>query len=112
MLRTVLEMSGFSVLEADDGMKAVLLTKRELPDIVLMDFCLPVLDGLTALQLIRSHEEAAKTPVIFLSGHAEPGPRQAVSKAGVDDFLVKPVDLDKMLRLIELRLPTAARGAE
>src|SRR6476619_3245883 len=63
MLRTVLEMSGFDVLEADDGMKAVLLTKRELPDIVLMDFGLPVLDGLTALQLIRSHAEAAKTPV-------------------------------------------------
>jgi DNA-binding response OmpR family regulator len=104
MLRTILEMKGFNVLEAADGMKAVMLMQRERPDLVLMDFGLPILDGLTALQIIRSNKKFSDLPIIFLSGRAEPEPKAAVSEAGCDDYLVKPIDLDKMLELIERRL--------
>jgi len=111
MLRTILEMHHFIVLEAADGETAVALTASERPDIVLMDFSLPVLDGLGALRLLKANKVTRDVPIIFLSGRAEPGPQLAVREAGGDDFLVKPVDLDKMLQLIERRITPAPRQA-
>lgn len=104
MLRTILEMNRFSVLEAADGEAAVQLTKKERPDIVLMDFSLPVLDGLTALRLIRANKTTSTVPIIFLSGRAEPAPQIAAREAGCNDYLVKPINLEQVLRLIERRL--------
>ena len=104
MLKTILEMNRFCVLEAADGEEAVMLTERERPDIVLMDFSLPILDGLTALRLIRANKTTCNVPIIFLSGRAEPAPQEAVREAGCDDYLIKPIDLDQMVQLIERRI--------
>jgi CheY-like chemotaxis protein len=104
MLKTILEMNRFCVLEAADGEEAVMLTERERPDIVLMDFSLPILDGLTALRLIRANKTTCKVPIIFLSGRAEPKPQEAVREAGCDDYLIKPIDLNQMVQLIERRI--------
>jgi two-component system, OmpR family, phosphate regulon response regulator PhoB len=108
MLKTILEMNRFSVLEAADGEEAVMVTERERPDIVLMDFSLPILDGLSAFRLIRANQTTCDVPVIFLSGRAEPAPQQAVREAGCDDFLIKPFDLKKMVQLIERRIVSNA----
>jgi len=72
MLRTVLEMNHFYVWEAADGEEAVQLAERERPDIVLMDFSLPILDGLIALRLIRANETTSDVPIIFLSAGPSP----------------------------------------
>jgi len=104
MLRTILEMNHFYVWEAADGEEAVQLAERERPDIVLMDFSLPIFDGLTALRLIRANKTTSDVPIIFLSGRAEPGPQIAARAAGCDDYLVKPFDLAQMLRTMELLL--------
>ena len=108
MLRTILELNRFFVLEATDGEEAVALTTSELPDLVLMDFSLPMLDGLSALRLIRANQVTREVPIIFLSGRAGPGPQQAAREAGCSDFLVKPIDLDKMVQLIERRMLSPA----
>jgi DNA-binding response OmpR family regulator len=104
MLRTMLEMNRFYVLEAANGKEAVEVAELERPDIVLMDFGLPILDGLTALRLIRASKTICDVPIIFLSGRAEPAPQIAAREAGCEDYLVKPIDLDQVLRLIESRL--------
>jgi CheY-like chemotaxis protein len=104
MLRTILELNRFYVFEAADGEEAVMLTERERPDLVLMDFSLPILDGLAALRLIRANQTTCNVPIIFLSGHAEPAPQKAVREAGCDDYLNKPIDLHQMVRLIERRI--------
>ena len=108
MLRTMLEMNSFYVLEAANGREAVELAELERPDIVLMDFGLPILDGLTALRLIRASETMCDVPIIFLSGRAEPAPQMAALEAGCNDYLIKPVDLDQVLQLIERRLRRTA----
>jgi DNA-binding response OmpR family regulator len=101
MLRTILEMNRFSVLEAADGATAVQLAKKERPDIVLMDFSLPILDGLSALRLIRANKTTSTVPIIFLSGRAEAAPQIAAREAGCSDYLIKPINLDQMLQLIQ-----------
>lgn len=110
MLRTILELNRFKVIEAGDGETAVELTASARPDIVLLDFSLPLLDGLGVLKLIRANETTDRVPVIFLSGRAEPAPQLAARAAGCDDFLVKPIDLDKMMRLIERRIGARSAG--
>jgi DNA-binding response OmpR family regulator len=112
MLRTILEMNGFYVLEATDGETTVQLTKKERPDMVLMDFSLPIFDGLTALQLIRANETTAEVPIIFLSGWAGPAAQIAAREAGCNDYLVKPVNLEQLLQLIERRLNSKAEVIE
>jgi CheY-like chemotaxis protein len=112
MLRTILELNRFLVLEAADGETAVALTVSERPDIVLMDFSLPVLDGLGALRLIKANHATRNVPIIFLSGRAEPAPQLAAREAGCNDFLVKPIHLDKMMQLIEQRMISTTRMAD
>jgi CheY-like chemotaxis protein len=100
MLRTILEMENFSVLEAVDGADAFRLALKERPDIILMDLTLPVIDGVTATREIRKQRTIGKTPIIFLSGRAEPAGRQAAFAAGCDEFVVKPINIDDVLSLI------------
>lgn len=109
MLRTILEMNRFFVLEAADGEAAVQLAESERPDIVLMDFSLPILDGLSALRLIRANKTLSDVPIIFLSGRAEPAPQIAAREAGCNDYLIKPINLDQMVQLIERRLTLEPR---
>jgi len=112
MLRTILELNCFYVLEATDGEAVVQLTEIERPDIVLMDFSLPIIDGLTALRLIRANKTTSHVPIIFLSGWAEPAPQIAAREAGCNDYLVKPVNLGQMLQLIERRLSSKTEITE
>jgi len=98
MLRVVLERGGCDVLEAADGEEAVRLAESAQPDLVLLDRSLPRLDGLAVLRRVR--ERAVRVPVIFLSGHAEPLARSAAFEAGCDDYLVKPVGLDRLTSVV------------
>ena len=104
MLRTMLEMRGYSVAEAEDGEEGVRLARRERPRLILMDATLPRLDGLTATRRIRSDSALACVPVVFLSGHAHPDFRAAALDAGGTDFLLKPVALEDLASVLERHL--------
>jgi DNA-binding response OmpR family regulator len=93
-------MENFSVLEAVDGADALRLALDERPDIILMDLTLPVVDGVIATREIREQRTIGKTPIIFLSGRAEPAGRQAAFAAGCDEFVVKPINIDDVLSLM------------
>jgi len=111
MIRALLEMEDFVVLEAVDGKAAVDTTLQHRPDLILMDLTLPTLDGVTATRLIRGDQTVGRTPIIFLSGRAEPGRRQDALDAGCDDYLVKPVEIEDMLAVMNRWLTPAARNA-
>ena len=104
MLRTMLELRGYSVLEAADGEQGVGVAERELPSLILMDASLPRLDGLAATRRIRAHASLKAVPVVFLSGHAQPALRAEAMLSGGDDFLVKPVPLAELERVLERHL--------
>lgn len=107
LLKTMLEMRGYSVSLAGDGEEGVRLACRERPRIVIMDATLPRLDGLAATRRIRSDPALARVPVVFLSGHAQPGFRAAALDAGGTDFLVKPVALEELAAALERHLHAA-----
>ena len=108
MLRTILEMSGFSVLEAIDGEAGIEAAAEECPDVILMDLGMPTVDGMGAMRSIREHKIIGETPIVFLTGWAEPRAREAAISAGCNDYLVKPIELDQVISVIERWLPRQA----
>lgn len=101
MLTRRLEKRGYTISFAVDGGAGVAMAKSELPDLILMDMSLPVLDGWDATKQVKADPATAKIPVIALTAHAMEGDRQKALSAGCDDFDTKPVELPRLLSKIE-----------
>jgi CheY-like chemotaxis protein len=98
MMRFLLEMEGYRVIEAADGLRAVELAIAEHPALIMMDLHLPLLDGLTATGRIREHLRDVR--VVALSGYETPEHRMAALAAGCTDYLVKPLDFKHLDRIL------------
>lgn len=101
MLSRRLIRRGYSVVIAIDGKAAVDATLREMPQLVLMDLGLPVMDGWEATRRIKADARTASIPIIALTAHAMLEDRERALAAGCDDFDTKPVDLERLTRKIE-----------
>jgi len=101
ILRRRLERKHYQVILATDGVQGVALAKSESPDLILMDFSLPLLDGWSATQQIRAASETAAVPIIGLTAHAFAGDRQKALDVGCNDYDTKPVDFPRLLKKIE-----------
>ena len=101
MLSRRLDKRGYTVAIAVDGGEGVAKAKAELPDLILMDMSLPVLDGWDATRQVKADPATAKIPVIALTAHAMESDRQKALEAGCDDFDTKPVELNRLLLKIE-----------
>lgn len=104
MLSRRLRRKGYEVLIAVDGEAGVTIAASELPDLILMDMSLPVLDGWEATRRLKGMPETAAIPVIALTSHAMAGDREKAMGAGCDDFDTKPVDIERLLVKIEALL--------
>ena len=101
MLTRRLNRAGFEVLPAGDGQTALDLMRGELPDLVLMDMNLPVLDGWSACRAARADEQIAQIPIIALTAHAMEADRQNAMDAGCDDYATKPIDFPALVEKIK-----------
>jgi CheY-like chemotaxis protein len=101
MLTRRLEKRGYAVAIAVDGGEGVAKARAELPDLILMDMSLPVLDGWDATRQVKADPATAGIPVIALTAHAMESDRQKALSAGCDDFDTKPVELPRLLLKIE-----------
>ena len=101
MLSRRLERKGFVVALAVDGQDGVNKAKEELPDIILMDMSLPIMDGWEATKALKASPETAKIPVIALTAHAMSSDREKAIEAGCDDYDTKPVDFKRLTDKIE-----------
>ena len=101
MLSRRLERKGYSVVIAIDGAQGVAMAQSELPDLILMDMSLPILDGWQATRQIKALPETKAIPVIALTAHAMAGDRDKCIEAGCDEYDTKPVDLPRLLGKIE-----------
>lgn len=104
MLSRRLSRKGFDVEFAFDGQEAVEKSKALMPDLVLMDIGLPVIDGYDATRAIKSDEVTKSIPVIALTAHAMAEDRKRCLDAGCDDFDTKPIDLSRLLEKIQTLL--------
>ncbi|HVF51450.1 MAG TPA: response regulator [Pyrinomonadaceae bacterium] len=101
ILKTLIEMSGYRVLEAGDGFEALEIAERERPDIVVMDGSLPFLDGLSTTRRLREHTSGRDLPVVILSGHTTPEYQADALAAGCDGYLAKPIDFDQLQAILQ-----------
>ncbi len=95
LIKFLLEELGYQVVEAKDGWKAVESVKRQVPDLILMDMALPLVNGISATKLIREFKEASKTPIIAFTASGRHIYQQAID-AGCNDFIDKPIDIEKL----------------
>jgi CheY-like chemotaxis protein len=104
MLSRRLTRKGHEVFIAVDGAEGVSMAMAKLPDLILMDMNLPVLDGWQATEQIKAAAETSTIPVIALTAHAMTGDREKCMKAGCDDYDTKPVEFPRLLGKIETLL--------
>ena len=105
MLSRRLVRKGFEVIVAADGAAGVAAAREKMPDVILMDLDLPVVDGWEATRQIKAAAETCKIPIIALSAHAMAEDRDRSEAVGCDDFDTKPVDLPRLIAKIERLLP-------
>lgn len=91
MLKYNLEKEGYEVKTASDGKKAVTVAKTFLPELILMDIMMPVMDGVEACRLLRGMPEMLNTYIIFLTARTEEYSEVAAFDVGADDYLTKPI---------------------
>lgn len=107
MLSRRLIRRGFEVVIAVDGQQGVDMARAQMPDLILMDMSLPVLDGWCAARQLKGEVGTQAIPVIALTAHAMAGDRDKALAAGCDDYDTKPIELprllDKMDRLLRER---------
>ncbi len=100
MMRRLLEMTGYRVIEAMNGEEAVKLARKESPNLILMDLSLPVIDGLAATRLIRKLPEFKSTPIIAVSAHDTSDFQSEAMDAGCNTYVTKPIDFNELELLI------------
>jgi two-component system cell cycle response regulator DivK len=105
MLQRRLQKRGYDVVVAVDGQQGIDVARRELPDLVLLDMSLPVLDGWSAAGILKGEAPTAAIPIVALTAHAMAGERERAMAAGCDEYETKPIDLQRLLTKIEALLP-------
>ena len=91
----------FDIIEAADGRAGVEQARRHMPDLILMDISMPVLDGIAALRLLRREEAVKHIPVIALTARAMKGDREQLLAHGFDAYLSKPLDSEALQKVIQ-----------
>jgi len=99
-----LRRKGHEVVLAHDGRAGIAAAQSELPDLILMDVNLPVLDGYSAVRELRADAGTRVVPVIALTAHAMAGDREKAIAAGCTDYHPKPIDFSRLLEQIDSAL--------
>ena len=97
MLKRRLERKEFIVSCAEDGQSGIDMAKNEMPDIILLDLSLPVIDGWNVARQLKADANTKDIPIIALTAHAMKGDRKKALDAGCDDYDTKPVNLEGLL---------------
>jgi CheY-like chemotaxis protein len=95
-----LESHGYEIVLAHDGAEAFEKAQSAAPDVILMDIQMPRMDGLEAMQRLRSDPHFASTPIIALTALAMPGDRERCLAAGATEYMSKPVSLKTLVSMI------------
>jgi len=96
----LMEAAGYSVLQAQDAERAIVLAREERPTLILMDVGLPGVDGLTATSALKSDPRTRDIPVVALTSHAMKGDRERILAAGCEGYITKPIDTRSFPRTV------------
>ncbi len=107
----LLDMHGLCVDTAGNGAEALLMASRKQYDLILMDMQMPVMDGLTATQQLRDQADYRRIPIVAMTANAFAEDRQLCLQAGMNDFIIKPVDPDLLYRTLAYWLGDSNRSS-
>jgi two-component system, cell cycle response regulator DivK len=93
----ILQHHGYRIMEAMDGATGVQLAQQYLPDLILLDVTLPVLDGWTAAQRLRESLDTSRIPIVALTAHAQRADQERGEQLGFAAYLVKPCSPTRVL---------------
>ncbi|RPJ22356.1 MAG: response regulator, partial [Chloroflexi bacterium] len=100
MIRDYLELAGYKVVTAQDGIDALVQARLARPDLILMDVQMPRMDGLEATRKLKAEPDFRYTPIIALTALAMPSDRERCLAAGMDEYLSKPINLKALVKVI------------
>jgi CheY-like chemotaxis protein len=112
LIRDVLEYHGYEVRTAADGASGIAAAKEFLPDVILMDIQMPVMDGLTAAKLIKADSATKKARLIALTSFAMKGDRERMLEAGFDDYIAKPINTRMLPELVRRYVSRRTAGGQ
>jgi two-component system, chemotaxis family, chemotaxis protein CheY len=92
--RRILEALSFSIREAGDGERALVACQRRMPDLILLDWNMPVMDGIEFLRRLRATRAGTGPVVLFCTAETEPDRIASVIEAGANEYIMKPFDAD------------------
>ena len=96
LIKVNLELNGYNVLQAYDGTTGFAIAKQELPDLIILDVMMPEVDGYTVAQRIRQNPTTEETPILMLTALSQLNDKVKGFNIGVDDYLVKPFEMEEL----------------
>lgn len=96
-----LESEGYQVLYAENGLEGVEVARQSRPNLIIMDYLMPVMDGVEATKQLKADPALAKIPVVFLTALARPQDSEKARAAGANDYLIKPFEMSDLMDLIQ-----------
>ena len=106
LVRSMLKLAHYQVVEANDAESGILLAREHLPDLILMDIQLPGIDGLDATRIIKNEPNLKHIPVVALTSYAMKGDHQKAISAGCNGYIAKPIDTRNFLDILSGHLET------
>ena len=100
LVRSMLQLGQYQVLEAVDAEDGIQLARKQLPNLILMDIQLPGMDGLEATRLIKNDPDLSHIPVIALTSYAMRGDEERAILAGCSGYMAKPIDTRNFLDIL------------
>lgn len=104
IISVTLQMTGYEVFEATNGLDGLAAAKMHRPDLILCDVNMPKMDGHALLATLKNEQEFAGIPFVFLTGNAGPGDLRKGMQAGADDYLTKPFSAEELINAVSVRL--------
>ncbi|OGU02572.1 MAG: two-component system response regulator [Geobacteraceae bacterium GWC2_55_20] len=101
LMNDLLSYHGYTVLEANNGEEGIVMARNNMPDLVLMDIQMPVMDGFAAAKILKDDPVTRQLRLIALTSFAMHGDRERILSAGFDDYIAKPIHTRGFLMIIK-----------
>jgi len=104
LLQSILDAEGISTMVAFDGKQAMDILKIEKPSLILLDIMMPELDGFIVLEKVKNNPKTKDIPVVFITARNEEDLMEKAISAGADNMIQKPIDIEKVVKLVKSKL--------
>jgi len=101
IIRLLLEPEGHEVLAANDGSRGFAMAQRQIPDLIVLDLMMPVMDGTWLLEMLRGNERTASVPVMVLSARSDDETQRRCEALGIQTYLQKPFQAEEFVGAVD-----------